>query len=154
MVGFSVESRAGDKGGPRVVLACGNRPVAGAKRHRESALKVRVLARRFICRDQLSDHAWYFPSPEGTRWDPDNFSSDLRVAQRAAGLRWTCLHFRHTFGSQLAQKGVSLYKISTLMGNSPEICRRHYAALLPESLSPDVEFHSEPSLADAALSAS
>ena len=26
------------------------------------------------------------------------------------------------------------------MGNSPEICRRHYAALVPHSLVPDVEF--------------
>ena len=37
-------------------------------------------------------------------------------------------------------KGESLYKISELMGNSPEICRRHYAALLPESLLDSVEF--------------
>lgn len=32
-----------------------------------------------------------------------------------------------------AMKGESLYKISALMGNSPEICRRHYAALVPEA---------------------
>ncbi len=37
-------------------------------------------------------------------------------------------------------KGESLYKISTLMGNSPEICRRHYAALIPESMIESVEF--------------
>jgi hypothetical protein len=37
-------------------------------------------------------------------------------------------------------KGESLYKISSLMGNSPEICRLHYAALLPEALSDTVEF--------------
>jgi hypothetical protein len=37
-------------------------------------------------------------------------------------------------------KGESLYKISTLMGNSPEVCRRHYAALLPEALADSVEF--------------
>lgn len=37
-------------------------------------------------------------------------------------------------------KGESLYKISTLMGNSPEICRRHYAALIPEELADSVEF--------------
>jgi len=43
-------------------------------------------------------------------------------------------------GSQLAMKGESLYKISALMGNSPEICRRHYAALLPEALVDSVEF--------------
>jgi len=49
-------------------------------------------------------------------------------------------HYRRTFGSQLAIKGESLYKISTLMGNSPEICRRHYAALLPEALAGTVDF--------------
>ena len=56
------------------------------------------------------------------------------------GLSWTCLDYRHTFGSQLAMKGESLYKIATLMGNSPEISRRHYAAMLPETLSSTVEF--------------
>jgi HsdM N-terminal domain len=37
-------------------------------------------------------------------------------------------------------KGESLYKISSLMGNSPEIRRRHYAALLPETIIDSVEF--------------
>ena len=37
-------------------------------------------------------------------------------------------------------KGVSLYKTAELMGNSPEICRRHYACLSPESLVDCVEF--------------
>ena len=44
-------------------------------------------------------------------------------------IRWNA--FRHTFGSLLAQKGVSLDKISAWMGNSPEICRRHYAEFVP-----------------------
>jgi len=83
---------------------------------------------------------WYFPSPQGHHYDPDNFSADLRAAQQGSGLAWTCLHFRHTFGSQLAQNGVSLFKIATLMGNSPEICRRHYAALVPAEMGLDVEF--------------
>ncbi len=87
-----------------------------------------------------SAEGWYFPSPHGRHYDPDNFSADLRAAQGAAGLSWSCLDFRHTFGSQLAQKGVSLYKIATLMGNSPEICRRHYAALSTEAMGDDVEF--------------
>ncbi len=39
--------------------------------------------------------------------------------------------------------GVSLYKISTLMGNSPEICRRHYAALIPETMADSVEFENK-----------
>lgn len=86
---------------------------------------------------------WFFPSPRGKRWHPDNFSQKLRARNGEAGLTWSCLDFRHTFGSQLAMKGESLYKIATLMGNSPEVCRRHYAALLPESLIQCVEFDSE-----------
>jgi integrase len=86
---------------------------------------------------------WYLPSPAGRRWNPDNFSQDLRALNEKRSLPWGCLDFRHTFGSHLAMKGESLYKIATLMGNSPEICRRHYAALLPESLIDSVEFMGE-----------
>jgi integrase len=87
---------------------------------------------------------WFFPSPTEKRWDPDNFSQDLRTINKAAGLDWSCLDFRHTFGSHLAQKGESLYKIAELLGNSPEICRRHYAALMPEKMRDTVEFEDSP----------
>lgn len=87
-----------------------------------------------------NESIWFFSSPTGKRWDPDNFSHDLRKLNKKAGLPWSCLDFRHTFGSQLAQKGESLYKISELMGNSPEICRKHYAALVPEKMQDTVEF--------------
>jgi integrase len=89
---------------------------------------------------KITPQRWYFPSPKAKHYDPDNFSRDLRNAQKKAALKWTCLDFRHTFGSQLAMKGESLYKISALMGNSPEICRRHYAALIPENMADSVEF--------------
>jgi integrase len=88
----------------------------------------------------ISDHGWFFPGPQGRRWDCDNFSRDLRDINRHAGLDWGCLDFRHTFGSQLAMANISLHKISKLMGNSPEICRRHYAALVPEDMADVVEF--------------
>jgi integrase len=84
---------------------------------------------------------WFFPAPRGRRWDADNFSEELREINRSHGLDWSCLDFRHTFGSHLAQKGESLYKIAELMGNSPEICRRHYAALMPEKMHDVVEFN-------------
>ena len=83
---------------------------------------------------------WYFPSPRGKRWDGNNFSATLRRINRAAGLPWSSLDYRHGFGSLLAMKGESLYKISTLMGNSPDICRRHYATLIHEALIQSVEF--------------
>ena len=107
---------------------------------------VSSMLRSFLERYQPSPVKgnWYFPSPMGRRWDPDNFSELLRKVNRQAGLPWSCLDFRHTFGSQLAMKGESRYKISALMGNSPEICRRHYATLMPESLINSVEFRSPP----------
>ena len=89
---------------------------------------------------QKNENNWMFPSPKGVRWDADNFSKALRLANKLEKLTWTCLDYRHTFGSQLAMKGESLYKISKLMGNSPEICRRHYAALSPDSMLDCVEF--------------
>jgi integrase len=83
---------------------------------------------------------WLLPTAEGARWDPDNFSHKLADGNAKAKLSWTCLDFRHTFGSMLAQRGISLYKISAMMGNSPEICRRHYAALIPDQFVGDVNF--------------
>ncbi|MFW6456691.1 MAG: tyrosine-type recombinase/integrase, partial [Planctomycetota bacterium] len=91
-------------------------------------------------RRQVGDCPWQFPSPEGCRWDGDNWSYHLRKINQRHDLPWSALDYRHTFGSQLAMKGESLYKISTLMGNSPQICRRHYAHLTPESLQDAVEF--------------
>ena len=88
-----------------------------------------------------SEGGWYFPSPEAGWWDPDNFSGRaLAPANKANGLTWGCDEFRHTFGSQLAMAGTALQKISKMMGNSVQICERHYAALLPESLIDCVEF--------------
>ncbi len=109
------------------------------KRNRIVPISIMLSA---ILSDYISDPdcMWYFPSPTKKRWDPDNFSQDLRELNMAANLDWSCLDFRHTFGSLLAQKGVSLYKIAELMGNSPNICRRHYAALIPELMQDTVEF--------------
>ncbi|PCI10587.1 hypothetical protein COB72_03265 [bacterium] len=97
----------------------------------------------YLMRHKLADteQGWYFPSPRShAQWDPDNLSRAIRAANTPSELHWTCLDYRHTFGSQLAQKGVSLYKISALMGNSPDICRKHYAALVPEAMAGEVEF--------------
>lgn len=88
-----------------------------------------------------SDGEWYFPSPQGQWWDPDNFSGRaLAPINKAHGLSWGCDEYRHTFASQLAMAGTALQKIAKLMGNSVTICERYYAALLPESLVESVEF--------------
>jgi len=103
---------------------------------------LRVYLENYDVRPSVGN--WYFPSPKRKRYDPDNFSSELRTINYEHGLRWSCLDFRHTFGSQLAKAGQSLYKISKLMGNSPEICRKHYAALMPEEMFNVVEFDTPP----------
>jgi hypothetical protein len=58
------------------------------------------------------------------RWDPENFSHGLRELNDRLHLPYA---LRDTLRSQLAMKGESLYKISTLIGNSPALCRSHYA---------------------------
>lgn len=113
-------------------------PKTGRNRAIPISSSLRTILDQYVI--PASDHDWVFPSPKGTRWDPDNFSADLRAANKVAGLKWGSLDYRHTFGSQLAQRGVSLFQISALMGNSPEICRRHYAALVPEAMGAVVEF--------------
>ena len=112
------------------------------KRNRVVPISVALLG-ILTAYEPPEDSTWFFPSPTGKRWHPDNFSQDLKAANKTADLAWGCLDFRHTFGSHLAQRGESLYKIATLMGNSPEICRKHYAALVPEAMHDSVEFSSD-----------
>ena len=85
---------------------------AATKRNRAVPISAALRAHLDRYTPAPSQGHWYFPSPLATRYDPDNFSRDLRNAHEKAGLRWTCLDYRHTFGSQLAMKGESLYKIS------------------------------------------
>lgn len=68
------------------------------------AMSISAALRAFLERytRRPSDAGWFFPSPDGRRWDPDNFSQDLRAANQEAALPWGCLVYRHTFDSQLA----------------------------------------------------
>jgi hypothetical protein len=54
--------------------------------------------------------------------------------------KWTFGIFRHTFGSLLAQKNLSDFKIAGFLGNSPDVVRKHYAELRPEEGHEEVEF--------------
>ncbi|WP_026842258.1 tyrosine-type recombinase/integrase [Citrifermentans bremense] len=94
---------------------------------------------------------WLFTTPTGMRWDGDNFSAMLREANQAAANKlaeegevpmpiWSCLDFRHTFGTMLASHNVSLYIIAEWMGNSPEICKKHYAKLIQNLTDRYVDF--------------
>ncbi len=103
-----------------------------------SRLRAALVAHRAKAR--RAGVPWIFPSPEGKRWDPDHVSRHLRAVLARSGLPWNLLELRHTFGSQLARKGVSLLKIAKLMGNSPAIASKHYINLVPEEMGSDVEF--------------
>jgi len=137
-----VDLKAGSFGMIRVRAKSINGQYWQPKTAKNRAIPISSDLRYYLERykQRITQEKWFFPSPQGKRYDPDNFSRDLRNINKKAGLQWTCLDFRHTFGSQLAMKGESLYKISALMGNSPEICRRHYAALIPDVLTESVEF--------------
>jgi len=80
---------------------------------------------RYFDREGVPAH-WLVPSPTGKRWEPSNFSTDLREANARAGLRWSCLHYRHTFGTACARMGLSYAEIASWMGNSEAVVRRHY----------------------------
>lgn len=83
---------------------------------------------------------WVFTAPMGGQWEEANLSKRFAMLLRPQGLAWTFLDLRHTFATRLAAKGVSLAKIAALMGNSPAVCRTHYAHVTTEDLHEDVEF--------------
>jgi integrase len=137
-----VNLNAGNNGMIRVCAKTINGKFWEPKTKVNRAVPISSTLRKYLDRYSPAnvEGKFYFSTSRGCQWDPDNLSRELRDANGSVGLDWTCLEFRHTFGSQLAMKGESLFKISKIMGNSPEICRKHYAALLPESLISSVEF--------------
>lgn len=83
---------------------------------------------------------YVFAAPLGGKWDDANLGKRMRAIMRASGLSWTFLDLRHTFATLLAAKGVSLAKIAALLGNSPEVCRMHYAHISTEDLHQEIAF--------------
>ena len=76
----------------------------------------------------------FFPVKR-VRYSTSNFNRQFKRIIEKAGLpqetNWLTL--RRTFGSQLAQAGVSIFKIQKWMGHSdPRITMEHYAHLSPE----------------------
>jgi hypothetical protein len=70
------------------------------------------------------------PSPTGLLWIGENFGDKHRDVLRERGLNHTCLHYRHTFATDRAREGWSLFRISKAMGNSVAVCERYYAAFI------------------------
>jgi hypothetical protein len=78
---------------------------------------------------------WLVPSPTGKLWIGDNFGDAHRGALRAHGLDYTCLHYRHTYATERARAGWSLFRIAKEMGNSAAVVEKYYAAFV----NPNVE---------------
>jgi integrase len=94
---------------------------------------------------------WMFPSPAGVFWSKDNFTKTLRyfnhtyrdAEKRHRPLKWNCKIYRHTFASQLASNGASLFEIAKFMGNSHDVCERYYAELIQKADRDVIEFGSD-----------
>ncbi len=67
---------------------------------------------------------WLVPLPKGGRWNGDAFGKRLMAHNAKAGIKWTCLHYRHTYATQRAAEGWTLLRISHEMGNSVAIVHR------------------------------
>ncbi len=72
----------------------------------------RTLAMELAALEAIPEHAH-----DGGSWLP---------AERIGWNAW-----RHTFATLRVQAGVSLDKISAWMGNTPEVCKKHYAEFIP-----------------------
>ena len=82
---------------------------------------------------------WDMPRPRQSKskeykerrkaWERAKKARNVEIETALERIGWNA--WRHTFGSLLAQAGVSLDKISAWMGNTPEVCRRHYAQFIP-----------------------
>lgn len=79
---------------------------------KKNGVDARKMAIELACLEQVNDKAH-----DGQPWIP------------AERINWNA--FRHTFATLRAQAGVSLDKISSWMGNTPEVCRKHYAQFMP-----------------------
>lgn len=109
----------------------------------ESSLKTDNSTRRVVILPPLRNFLekylptlegpWLVPSPEGKRWNPDNFSAALRKVNQAANLKWSSRHYRCTYGTRRAREGWSIHDLAHQMGTSYAMIERHYAAFISPS---------------------
>lgn len=93
---------------------------------------------RAILEPHLKDlkSKWVVPFQGKRRWDGNALGRKLRLTNKDAGLDWNCLHFRHTYATQRARDGWSLFRIAKEMGNSVAVVEQYYAGFIrPESFS-------------------
>ncbi len=104
----------------------------------ESSLKTgeRTVTIPPLLKDLLTAHLstlkskWIAPSPSNERWDGDSFGKKLRKTNEASGLKWTSLHYRHTYATHRAAEGWTLFRLAKEMGNSVAVVEEYYAGYL------------------------
>lgn len=142
----------------RIATRSGGRRPKGTKTGRERNVPIertllRPLLEAHLARADASAQPWLFPSQldagsveqtktlKGTWSDIHKFSEHRQAALLAA--QWDApeelrespmwlygpAQWRHTFGTVLGQCGFSSLEIARLMGNSADVCERHYVAV-------------------------
>lgn len=89
---------------------------------------------------------YLFCKPNGEKYTGDYFSKAFKKACRAAGIDKS-IHFhslRHSFASNLAQKGISLYTIKELLGHSSISTTEIYSHLNMDSLKEAIKVFDQP----------
>lgn len=87
---------------------------------------------------------WLFPSQSGSRYSPDAFTRAIARIRKEHGLRGAPWLFRHTIGTHMLERGASVEKVAAILGNSPQMVRRHYAAIIPMRFADEVNFDPRP----------
>jgi len=83
---------------------------------------------------------YVFPSEVGNQIDPHNMERAFRKARKAAGLNDVRIHdLRHTAASRMAQAGIDIYKVGTILGHKDVRMTMRYAHLNVESLREGVD---------------
>lgn len=87
-------------------------------------------------RERMNNETAFVFHRKGNKFNADYISKSFKRHVVAANLN-VALHFhslRHTFASWLAQEGVSLYAIQTMLGHSSSSVTQIYSHLQPEQL--------------------
>jgi len=104
----------------------------------EAYIAAGLRGKRFFFPKQGEDRLRYKHGGEPDVWRASSLahalSNILKPISKKIGKPINALILRHTFGSLLIRAGFNYVEVSTIMGNSPEICRRHYARLSPDEV--------------------
>jgi len=93
---------------------------------------------------------YVFPSEAGTQIGPNNMERAFRKARKEAGLSDVRIHdLRHTAASRMAQAGIDLYKVGTILGHNDVRMTKRYAHLNVECLREGVDALNKPVATDA-----